>query len=216
MARAQGVAIRKGRSQSGELGQPRRALRRSPQDPEKPGHRGGGEAAPAFAFFSRFGREEGILLSRVLISPERKGIPPGVNPLGEEGWSINPVHPPVRLLCRAFLEGTQSCSRVCGVSSTTREAPQDRAVSTSSLLQGPAQHWALSSGNVIWTGKLGGSGPNPWLFRLSGRGGMRPAQTLVVMLAAEAPFYKQPELVEATAEVQDFWAWEYRPARRPL
>lgn len=44
---------------------------------------------------------------------------------------------------------------------------------------------------------------------------MRPARTLVVMLAARL-FLPQPEPVEATAEVRDFQAWEYRPARQLL
>lgn len=71
-------------------------------------------------------------------------------------------------LCQAFLEGTQSCSRVCeGVSSPTWGAPQGRAGSMFIPLPGPsaAPGTELRNCYLDW-----GTGPSPWLFRLSGRG----------------------------------------------
>ena len=74
-------------------------------------------------------------------------------------------------LCRAFLEGTQSCSRVCeGVSSPTRGAPQGRAGSMFFPPPGPSAAPGPELRNCYLDWETRGTGPSPWLFRLSGTG----------------------------------------------
>lgn len=74
-------------------------------------------------------------------------------------------------LCRAFLEGTQSCSRVCeGVSSPTRGAPQGRAGSMFFAPPGPSAAPGTELRTCYLDWETRGTGPSPWLFRLSRRG----------------------------------------------